>query len=172
MSGQAKNELPKRGNEKGGSDQTQRKKERVHAEPRPRDNKSKRSGAGSDAEGEQGESKNNRSRSATAEHALRSSRNDNWSDHLSRGYDDYLKYVKDDARRRFEFTIGDIYVQKRDYRLAVRESWPPTTVVESLLYLELQQLNNKDPSTYNSLIPLVTTELLICSSLVEGEYAP
>ena len=137
-----------------------------------RDNKSKRSGAGSDAEGERGESNNNSSRSATAEHASCSSRNDNWSDRLSRGRNDHLKYVKDNARRRFEFMIGDIYVQKSNYRLAVRKSWPPTTVVESLLYLELQRLNNEDPSTYNSLIPLVTTELLICSSLIEGEYDP
>ena len=68
--------------------------------------------------------------------------------------------------------IGDIYVHKSDYRLAIQDSWPPTTVVESLLYLELQRLNHEDPSTYNSLIPLASTELLIRSSLVEGEYDP
>ena len=68
--------------------------------------------------------------------------------------------------------IGDVYVHKSDYKLAVLRSWPPTTVVEFLLYLELQRLNHEDPSTYNSLIPLALTELLIRGSLVEGEYDP
>ena len=68
--------------------------------------------------------------------------------------------------------IGDIYVHNSDYRLAVRNRCPPTTVVKSLLYLELQRLNHEDPGTYNSLIPLASTELLIRSSLIDGKYEP
>ena len=68
--------------------------------------------------------------------------------------------------------IGDIYVHSSDYRLAVRNKWPPTTVVESLLHLDLQRLNHDDPGTYNSLIPLAYTELLIRSNLIDGQYEP
>ena len=143
-----------------------------HSEPGSTVKIGKQSRTVREAESELGGNGQRHNDSSAAKRAPRPCERDNWSERMSTERTSHTNYVQDKARRKFEFKIGDIYVPSSDYRLAVRNKWPPTTVVELLLHLDLQRLNHEDPGTYNSLIPLAYTELLIRSNLIDGQYEP